>query len=1004
MKTMKFKFEELEYQKKAINSVLELFEGQETGQSVFTVENNMHQIGIEENLTADGYSVGIGNRLDLTDEELLNNMHNVQLHNGLPQTSENDNKYPEFDINMETGTGKTYVYLKTIFELKQKYGFSKFIIVVPSVPIKEGVKKSLDVTFEQFKQDYPHIPYSNSSYFVYDSSKPELVRDFAVNQNLSIMVITIAAFNKDKNVINQEDRETGKLIDLISSTRPILVIDEPQLVDNTTKAQESIEKLNPLVSFRYSATHNRKSNLIYSFDSIDAYEGEYVKQIEVASFSTQDYDNAAYIKVNSIKSNKDTITATLEISVMNESGKVQKKTVKVDKYKHNSLFALSGGREIYSDYRIKDLYCDGANKYIEFLNGVEISEGQCIGDIDDADLKRQQIRKTIQEHLDKEKMFAMKNLGIKVLSLFFIDRVDKYRSYDENGKPQKGEYARIFEEEYKSIISQRKYNDLIYQADDTPVEQVHNGYFSIDKKVVTPYSELTEKTGTKAEESTYNLIMKDKEKLLSLDNKLRFIFSHSALGVGWDNPNVFQICTLAENRQEVDRRQKIGRGLRLCVNQNGERVKGFDVNTLTVIANESYEEFATQLQHEIEKDNKDIKFGTLEFHSFANIPVKQADGTTEYLGEQSSKAIYDYFVAQNYIDTKGKVQTILKLDLKNDALKLPEEFAGVKEQIQTIVKKHAGNLNIKDNSKKHTIELKNEVYLDPEFIALWDSIKYKTRYSIEFDTPELIDKCVRAINTKMECDAATIISKTARLKITDAGIDCSKIVDTSVSGTIEEVSYYPDVITFLQNKTNLTRKTIVDILIKSNTLNIFKKNPQSYMTEVARVIQRVLRDLILDGIKYTKLGDDYYYAQELLKDNPITGYLERNMMETTSNKYPFTHVVYDSDNEASFAEQFENNKHILKYVKLPSKFKVPTPLGPYNPDWAVLVDKDGERKLYFVLETKRENLQVALDDDLRQNEKDKIYCGRKHFEALGTDAHFEAVTNFDKFIQEVTKN
>lgn len=1004
MKTMKFKFEELEYQKKAINSVLELFEGQETGQSVFTVENNMHQIGIEENLTADGYSVGIGNRLDLTDEELLNNMHNVQLHNGLPQTSENDNKYPEFDINMETGTGKTYVYLKTIFELKQKYGFSKFIIVVPSVPIKEGVKKSLDVTFEQFKQDYPHIPYSNSSYFVYDSSKPELVRDFAVNQNLSIMVITIAAFNKDKNVINQEDRETGKLIDLISSTRPILVIDEPQLVDNTTKAQESIEKLNPLVSFRYSATHNRKSNLIYSFDSIDAYEGEYVKQIEVASFSTQDYDNAAYIKVNSIKSNKDTITATLEISVMNESGKVQKKTVKVDKYKHNSLFALSGGREIYSDYRIKDLYCDGANKYIEFLNGVEISEGQCIGDIDDADLKRQQIRKTIQEHLDKEKMFAMKNLGIKVLSLFFIDRVDKYRSYDENGKPQKGEYARIFEEEYKSIISQRKYNDLIYQADDTPVEQVHNGYFSIDKKVVTPYSELTEKTGTKAEESTYNLIMKDKEKLLSLDNKLRFIFSHSALGVGWDNPNVFQICTLAENRQEVDRRQKIGRGLRLCVNQNGERVKGFDVNTLTVIANESYEEFATQLQHEIEKDNKDIKFGTLEFHSFANIPVKQADGTTEYLGEQSSKAIYDYFVAQNYIDTKGKVQTILKLDLKNDALKLPEEFAGVKEQIQTIVKKHAGNLNIKDNSKKHTIELKNEVYLDPEFIALWDSIKYKTRYSIEFDTPELIDKCVRAINTKMECDAATIISKTARLKITDAGIDCSKIVDTSVSGTIEEVSYYPDVITFLQNKTNLTRKTIVDILIKSNTLNIFKKNPQSYMTEVARVIQRVLRDLILDGIKYTKLGDDYYYAQELLKDNPITGYLERNMMETTSNKYPFTHVVYDSDNEASFAEQFENNKHILKYVKLPSKFKVPTPLGPYNPDWAVLVDKDGERKLYFVLETKRENLQVALDDDLRQNEKDKIYCGRKHFEALGTDAHFEAVTNFEKFIQEVTKN
>lgn len=999
---MKFKFEELEYQKRAINSVLDLFEGQETGQSVFTVENNMHQIGIEENLTADGYSVGIGNRLDLTDDELIQNMHNVQLHNGLPQTSENENKYPEFDINMETGTGKTYVYLKTIFELKKKYGFSKFIIVVPSVPIKEGVKKSLDVTFEQFKKDYPEIPYSNSSYFVYDSSKPTLVRDFAINQNLSIMVITIAAFNKDKNVIYQEDRETGKLIDLIKATKPILIIDEPQLVDNTEKAQDSIKLLDPLMSFRYSATHNRKSNLIYSFDSIDAYEGEYVKQIEVASFSTQDYDNAAYIKVNSIKSTKDTIKAKIEISVLNEQGKVQKKVVEVDKYKRNSLFALSGGREIYSDYRIKDIYC-GTDKYIEFLNGVEISEGECIGDIDDIDLKRQQIRKTIQEHLDKEKMFAMKNLGVKVLSLFFIDRVDKYRYYDENGNPQNGEYAQIFEEEYKSIISQRKYNDLIYSADKTPVEQVHNGYFSIDKKVVTPYSESMEKTGTKAEESTYNLIMKDKEKLLSLDNKLRFIFSHSALGVGWDNPNVFQICTLAENRQEVDRRQKIGRGLRLCVNQDGERVKGFDVNTLTVVANESYEEFASQLQHEIERDNKDIKFGTLEFHSFANIPVKQPDGTTQYLGEQNSKAIYDYFVSQNYIDSKGKVLNELKLDLKNDALNLPEEFKEIKEQIQTIVKKHAGNLNIKDNSKKRTIELKNEVYLDPEFIALWDSIKYKTKYSIEFNTPELVEKCIRAINTKMECDAATIISKTARLKITDAGIDCSKIVNSSISGTIDEVSYYPDIITFLQNKTNLTRKTIVDILINSHTLHIFKKNPQSYMTEVAKIIQRVLRDLILDGIKYTKLGDDYYYAQELLKENSITGYLERNMLETNSNKYPFTHVVYDSDNEASFAEQFENNRHILKYVKLPSQFKVPTPLGHYNPDWAVLVDKNGEKKLYFVLETKRENLQIALDDDLRQNEKDKIYCGRKHFEAIKTDAQFEVVTNFDKFIQGVTK-
>ena len=318
---MKFKFEELDYQTKAINSVVDLFNGQETSQSTFTVENNMHQLGIAENLTPDGYSVGIGNRLDITEDELFKNMQAVQLKNGLAKTLEKTTKYPEFDINMETGTGKTYVYLKTIFELKKQYGFSKFIIVVPSVPIKEGVNKSLNVTFEQFKKDYPEIPYSESSYFIYDSSKPELVRDFAVNPNLSIMIITIAAFNKDKNVIHQEDRETGKLIDLIKATRSILIIDEPQLVDNTTNAQKSIELLDPLISLRYSATHNRKSNLIYNFDSIDAYEGEYVKQIEVASFSTQDYDNSAYIRVKSIKSNKDTIKAKVEITTLNDAGK-----------------------------------------------------------------------------------------------------------------------------------------------------------------------------------------------------------------------------------------------------------------------------------------------------------------------------------------------------------------------------------------------------------------------------------------------------------------------------------------------------------------------------------------------------------------------------------------------------------------------------------------------------------------------------------------------------------
>lgn len=443
---------------------------------------------------------------------------------------------------------------------------------------------------------------------------------------------------------------------------------------------------------------------------------------------------------------------------------------------------------------------------------------------------------------------------------------------------------------------------------------MHNGYFSIDKRSITTYSEIMQDSKPKAEESTYNLIMRDKEMLLSLDNKLRFIFSHSALGVGWDNPNVFQICTLAENRQEVDRRQKIGRGLRLCVNQNGERITDPRINILTIIANESYEEFAKQLQHEIERDNKDIRFGMLDFRSFATIKI-QVDGITQHLGEQKSKAIYDFLQTQGYIDSKGKIQpTLEQAALLDNFIELPDEFIAIKDQIQSVIKKHTAKLKIRDGSKKRTIGLKNEVYEDPDFIALWDSIKYKTKYSVEFNTKELIKKCTSAIKeNKKEFKNAIIVSRTARLKIQKEGVDYVN-VDSSNSDETNEVSYYPDIITFLQNKTNLTRKTIVDILIKSDTLEYFKKNPQNYMSEVARIIQRELMGLILNGIKYTKLGNDSYYQQELLKE-PITDYLD-GLLESKSDKYPFTHIVCDSKNEKDFATQFEKQQKSFKMCQV----------------------------------------------------------------------------------------
>jgi type III restriction enzyme len=994
---MKLQFDaNLQYQEQAISSVVDLFRGQTPKKSNFTVSAYAGQVGMEDT------NHGIGNKLELTEDELLANLQAVQLRNGLPQTKALKKNTYDFDVEMETGTGKTYVYLRTIFELNKAYGFSKFVIVVPSIAIKEGVYKNLQITQEHFGNLYDNTVYD---YFIYDSNKLEQVRSFAVSDHISIMVINIDAFRKSfddpdkENKANIIHRQNDKLngmrpIELIQETRPFVIVDEPQSVEGNgaVASKKAMASLNALCTLRFSATHVVKHNLVYKLDAVDAFDMELVKQIEVASFESVDYHNNAYMKLLSVDNKKSPITAKIELDC-EVKGAVKRKSVTARA--GDDLQQLTGGREVYDNYLVDEIYCEQGNEYVSFSTKPTILRiGEAVGDIDDLAIKEQQIRKTIEEHLNKE--LALNHRGIKVLSLFFIDRVANYRYYDENGNACKGPYAVIFERSYKELIARPKYRTLFEDVDvDTPVEKVHDGYFSIDKKTKQFKDSKEDKTGNiranADDETAFNTIMRNKEWLLSFECPLRFIFSHSALREGWDNPNVFQICTLNETKSDVKKRQEIGRGLRLCVNQNGERQHGFAINTLTVMANESYDVFAKKLQSEYETD-EGIRFGVLESHSFANIPVKQADGSAAYLGAEKSELIYHAFKACGYIDGKDQVTDTLKTALKSNTLTVPEAVAEQRDAIAAVCKKASGNLNIKPAADKRVVALNKELFLGEDFKALWEKIKYKTTYRVDFDSEELIQKCCDNLQMNLNVGAAKLVYSKAKVSVTEGGVAAAETQRLSVlAADVKE--NLPDIVTYLQNRTNLTRRTIVEILTRSKTLPLFKKNPQAYMEDAAKTIASVMRLLIVDGIKYTKLGDSEFYAQELFDSEELTGYLNRNMIESQRSVYNY--VVYDSEVERSFAERFEGNESVKVYAKLPDWFKIATPLGSYNPDWAVVIEDNGQNRLYFVVETKGN----ILADALRPTESAKIRCGEKHFAALGQGAKFVKADDYDKFVE-----
>lgn len=990
----------LGFQQEAIQAITDIFRGQKVCASNFTVRKTVEEINLREDVQ--GYS----NRLELLPEEILENVHAIQLRNGQAQSPEAMVRTMNFSIWMETGTGKTYVYLRTIFELNKLYGWTKFIIVVPSIAIKEGVKNSLDLMSSHFETQYNNVPFD---YFIYDSDKLNQVRNFAVSSNIQIMIINIDAFRKvasdparesKANIIHRyHDKMLGKPIDFIASCNPVVIIDEPQSVDNTDKAKEALGYLNPLCTLRYSATHRKKDRfcMMYKLDSVDAYEQKLVKQIVVAGIDVEHSHNKAYVRLVSTGNKDGVVSAKVELDVLSK-GAVTRKTVSVKA--GDTLFQKSGKRSMYDGWQVDDISCKEGDEYILFLNQTEpLRINQVLGGTDDDFIKQLQLRKTIEEHLDRE--LQLSHLGIKVLSLFFIDRVANYREYDSDGNAVKGKYARWFEEEYANLIRKPKYDTLFHDVDITALpEKVHDGYFSIDKKgnaVDTSESRQADKDNA---ERGYQLIMKNKTLLLSFDSPVKFIFSHSALKEGWDNPNVFQICTLNEISSDMRRRQMIGRGLRICVNQQGERVPGFEVNTLTVMANESFQDFATNLQHEIEEE-EEIKFGLVEEHTFANISVVNAEGQPEYLGLEKSKLIFQDLKERHLISSGGNVQNTLKENLRDGTMTYPAEVARHANLITAVLKKICGNLNIKNKDKACPVSLNKERFLSPEFKELWDKIKYKTTYRVVFDAEALLEECAKSLadEAKLVVTYPKYIFGRGKVNVTQGGVTITDEKNNTEPFTFDDFAL-PDVIGYLQNETNLTRRTLAEMLIRSKRLDDFRKNPQMFIDGAIAIIKNTMSKFVVDGIKYQRLGNSDIWAQELFESEELTGYIDQNIVQTTNNGL-YEYTVYDSDIEREFAKKLDANEDVKVFAKLPEWFKIPTPLGTYNPDWAIVVEKDGRKRLYFVVETKG----TDLFDELPPPQQAKIKCGEAHFAALAEDGiRFRApIANYDRFDDFVNK-
>ncbi|MGH1401689.1 MAG: type III restriction-modification system endonuclease [Acinetobacter tandoii] len=1058
---MKIHFKTLDYQKDAVKAVVDCFVGQPkleghrymidqgavkskklTAQADMLEDTLDLQRGKTKKVVAD---VGFENAKIFNLDAVLKNIQNVQMANILepsPSLVTDDSKGKNLtnsplnlNIEMETGTGKTYCYIRTMFELNAKYGWSKFIIVVPSVAIREGVHKSLEMMADHFQEQYG----KKARFFIYDSKALHHLESFSSNAGINVMVINVQAFNatgKDNRRIYDEldEFQSRRPIDVISRNRPILILDEPQKM-GAEKTLQSLANFNPLFILRYSATHKRDYNLVYRLDALDAYNQKLVKKITVKGIEVQGLTGThGYLYLQDILVSKSAPVARLELEIQTKTG-FKREVRKVSK--GDDLFVISHEGEQYNDrYVISDI--DARTNTVTFVNGITIQAEKSIGHLDEQVMRTIQIRETIRAHLQKERQLY--NQGIKVLSLFFIDEVAKYRQYDDDNNPIDGEYTQIFKEQYQYVLNEvldlnlenDPYQDYLKSIN---VDKTHNGYFSIDKKskkLTDPALKKVkdEELGVSVQQAddidAYDLILKDKERLLSFEEPTRFIFSHSALREGWDNPNVFVICTLKHSDNTISRRQEVGRGLRLAVNKNGERMDAnyfgamgevHRLNNLTVVTNESYKDFVANLQTEIVKTLASRPTqATPEY--FENKVLTLPDGSKLEITKVMAKQIHKYLTRNDYIDDNDHIAPKYHQDKANGELvALPEDLqlytAQITKLIDSIFDPKATDGMTEDANKHLTNHINSKNLERKEFQELWKKINRKAIYQIQIDSKKLItdsiscvertavergNKFVETLSYKLAESSMKDEVSFDELKSKDAFGKMTSKTENSTLSIHSQVQY--DLVGNIAEDTNLTRKTVAQILkgINASVFAQFKLNPEAFIREMSRIINEQQASMVIQGLKYNPLKEGYPENDIFVSNENIP------LKSFKSDRHVWDYVVTDSDNERKFVEELDGAEEVIVYAKLPDRFQIPTPFGNYNPDWAIAFDKDKVRQVYFVAETKGS----MSDADLRDKEKRKIESAKKFFatlneenQSLGDAVKYAVIDSFSSLISLV---
>ncbi len=1006
---MNFKFKIQQYQTDAVENTVSVFAGQPSRGS-FQYKRDLGK-GLMQLFDDDDSAGYRNNDIELSDQQILNNIHKIQDEQDLKLSTKliGDLGRLGLDIEMETGTGKTYVYIKTMFELNKRYGWNKFIVVVPSIAIREGVNKSFNMLEDHFMEHYG----KKARFFIYNSSNLQLLDSFSSDAGINVMIINTQAFATDMKeggtrgaariiYTERDDFGSRKPIDVIAANRPIIIMDEPQKMEGQA-TQTALKRFKPLFVLYYSATHKTQHNCIYALDALDAYKQKLVKKIQVKGFEVKNLKGtSSYLYLDDIllsKNQPPMVRLEMEIETASGVKKVMKKLGQGD-----SLYSESGLLE-YKDFTISDI--DAFRNTVTFLNGVKIAKGEVYGDSSEEAMQRVQIRETIASHFEKERDLFKR--GIKTLSLFFIDEVAHYKSYDSEGNEVHGPFWKIFEEEYTRILNENislfedDYQAYLRRFD---ASLVHNGYFSIDKKGRMVNSEIKRGSDISDDISAYDLILKNKERLLSFDEPTRFIFSHSALREGWDNPNVFQICTLRHAASAIAKRQEVGRGLRICVDQNGTRMdieelgeeQVQDINILTVIANESYKSFVDDLQKETREALRERPTkATPDFFEGKKVKSETTPDIPYIISPQDAQAIAGYLIGFNYVDKDYKVTDTYKKDL--EAGTLQPVFPGLKHiesEIHKLVQATFDESITLDsmiengNASAEAINKLNENFSRKEFQALWNEINHKYVYTVHYDSKELIEKAIAAIDRDLTVTELKYVMTVGDQDSVDTFGDTK--TSTKTLGTVSTSTVKYDLVGEVAKRTTLTRRTVATILkgIRPIKLAMFRNNPEEFIKNVSRIIKDEKATMIVEHIEYDQIDQTYdseIFTQEKHSQNISKAY--------SSKKSIMDYVFADSDGERKFAEDLDAATEVCVYAKLPRSFQIPTPVGNYAPDWAIAFNKGAVKHIFFIAETKG-----SMDSmQLKEVERAKIGCAEKLFNNLSTsNVRYHKVDNYQTLL------